>query len=626
MTAFRRSNWVMALSTLLAAAVLSASISAPVAEGITAGAAAAAGHAPASAFSAALGQPPGAVPGIDVSHHQDTIDWPDVAAAGHRFVFAKATEGRGFVDPLYAINKFNAQAAGLVFGAYHFARPDDSANDAVREADHFLTTAQLTPGNLIPVLDIERTGGLSHAGVTKWILTWLGRVTERLGVRPMIYTSPSGWATRTGDTRAVAEAGYTVLWVAHWGVDEPRLPADDWAGHGWTFWQYTSQGSVPGIEGRVDLDWYESGDFGPVTIPSPDVTAPVANLTPPAGVSDPMTVSFNEVVRRIDASNILIRVAETSLAVEASTTCRSGPGAEVDCATGNVRRVEVQPLAPLVPGEGYESVVNPFGVPVPVVDRSGNAAPETVVPFAAPTDVEETSVAASYAWRTVPSPRARGGSYAVERSRGATATFAFSGGSVTWYTAVGPAMGRAAIAIDGVGRGTFDQYGNRLRFDVAHRFTGLGPGSHTITVRVLGRRSANATDTQVAVDAFAAAGGVVASPELGQSWAGVDAAQASGGSLAASDLARASVTFTFRGTGVDWYTVRDPRQGRAEIYVDGVLVRTVDNYAANPAFGVTRPVGGLIDGVHTVRIVVVGAGRPAADGTFVSVDRFVVHG
>ena len=76
--------------------------------------------------------------------------------------------------------------------------------------------------------------------MTTWILTWLARVTERLGVRPMVYTSPSGWATRTGDTTAVAEAGYTVLWVAHWGVAEPRLPADDWAGHGWTFWQYTS--------------------------------------------------------------------------------------------------------------------------------------------------------------------------------------------------------------------------------------------------------------------------------------------------------------------------------------------------------------------------------------------------
>lgn len=615
----------MVLSTLVAALVLSASVVLPGPDGGP-GFAGSAGDAGDSVVSIELGQPAGSLPGIDISHHQDTIDWPQVAASGKRFAFAKATEGRSFVDPLYAINKFNAQAAGLVFGAYHFARPDSSANDAIREADHFVTIAQLTPGNLIPVLDIERTGGLTHAGVTKWILTWLARVTERLGVRPMVYTSPGGWASRTGDTTAVVDAGYTVLWVAHWGVEEPRLPANDWGGHGWTFWQYTSDGSVPGIEGRVDLDWYESSDFGPVLIPSPDITAPVPTLTTPADVSEPMTVRFSEIVRQVDASNVLIRVAGTGVTVEASTTCRSGQGAEVDCQTGNVRSVHVQPLDPLVPGEDYEAVVNPLGAPVPVVDRSGNPAPETAAAFSAPTEVEQTSAAVSYEWRTVSSQRAFGGSYAVERTRGATASFAFTGRSVTWYTATGPSMGRAAVAIDGVGRGTFDQHGSGLRFEVARRFTGLEQGSHTITVRVLGRGSANATDTQVVVDAFEVGGNVVAGPALEASWGSVDASQASGGSLASSDLARASVTFTFRGTGVDWYTVRDRVQGRAEIFVDGVLMRTVDNYAANPMFGVRRVVSGLVDGVHTLRIVVLGTSRPAADGTFVSIDRFVVHG
>ena len=35
----------------------------------------------------------------------------------------------------------------------------------------------------------------------------------------------------------------------------PRgIPADDWGGRSWTFWQYTSDGVVPGISGRVDLN------------------------------------------------------------------------------------------------------------------------------------------------------------------------------------------------------------------------------------------------------------------------------------------------------------------------------------------------------------------------------------
>src|SRR6266545_4590823 len=141
--------------------------------------------------------PPGAIPGIDVSHHQGTIDWAQVAASGQRFVIAKASEGLFSVDPTYATNRAGATAAGLVFGAYHFARPDLHPNGPTGEADHFVDTAQLGPGNIVPVLDLERSGDLTQAQLTAWILAWLGEVTARTGVRPMVYTSPNGWANRT---------------------------------------------------------------------------------------------------------------------------------------------------------------------------------------------------------------------------------------------------------------------------------------------------------------------------------------------------------------------------------------------------------------------------------------------
>jgi GH25 family lysozyme M1 (1,4-beta-N-acetylmuramidase) len=574
----------------------------------------------------ALAPPPGALPGIDVSHHQDVIDWALVAASGQRFVFAKATEGRTFVDPMYATNKAGAQASGIAFGAYHFAQPDRGQDDAILEADHFVDTALLEPGNLLPVLDIERTNGLSHDEITEWILIWLGRVTERLGVRPIVYTSPGGWDARTGDTTAVAEAGYSVLWVAHWGVEEPRLPAEEWAGHGWTFWQYGNCGSIPGIDGCVDVDWSRSSDLGPVTIPSPDVVPPVVSFSPPADVGDPLTVTFDEVVRGVSAANVSIRVTSTGATLEVATTCRSAKEAVVDCATGNVRTVVLQPIVPLVPGETYEAVVNPVGTPAPVVDRSGNPAPATSHLFAPPTAVEQDSAAVAYAWRTVSNRNAFGGSQAVERTTGATASFAFTGRSVTWYTATGPDQGRAAIRIDGVRRGTFDQYAPARHARVARTFDGLERGPHTIVVRAIGTAAASASDTQVVVDAFGFGGDVVANPALEAAWGSVDAPAASGGSLAASDLERASVTFTFRGSGVEWTTVRDRHQGRASIFVDGAFVRTVDGYAASPTYGVVRSVTGLAPGVHTLRVVVLGEGRPAATGTFVSVDRFVAIG
>jgi hypothetical protein len=81
---------------------------------------------------------------------------------------------------------------------------------------------------------------------------------------------------------------------------------------------------------------------------------------------------------------------------------------------------------------------------------------------------------------------------------------------------------------------------------------------------------------------------------------------------------------TFRGTGIDWFTYLGPDQGRAEVYLDGLLVGKVDNYAASPAFGVARSFTGLADDVHTFRIVVLGDARPAADGALVSIDRLAI--
>jgi len=68
-----------------------------------------------------------------------------------------------------------------------------------------------------------------------------------------------------GDTRWFADNGYPVLWVAHWGVNAPTVPAQNWGGRSWTFWQYTNCGSVPGISGCVDLDRFNGTSLSSVT-------------------------------------------------------------------------------------------------------------------------------------------------------------------------------------------------------------------------------------------------------------------------------------------------------------------------------------------------------------------------
>jgi lysozyme len=203
--------------------------------------------------------------GIDVSHWQGRPTWKKVKADGVQFVIAKATEGQAHVDTQYARNKRRADALGIPFAAYHFARPDRTTDDARREADHFVRTARLAGRHLLPVLDLEVTGGLGPKRLIEWTRTWLRRVERKLGVKPIIYASPSFWVDRMNNTRWFADNGYR-LWIAHWRVSQPRVPASNWGGRGWTLWQMTDCGRVSGISGCVDVDLYSGTRIGRLRI------------------------------------------------------------------------------------------------------------------------------------------------------------------------------------------------------------------------------------------------------------------------------------------------------------------------------------------------------------------------
>jgi Tol biopolymer transport system component len=205
--------------------------------------------------------------GIDVSHWQGTIDFDAVAADGIRFAFAKASEGTDYEDPNYATNRANAGAAGLAFGAYHYAQPSSSTGDAVDEADHFVDTAQPESGDLLPVIDLEDSGGLSDSKLTDWLWDYLDEVLARTGVHALIYTSPSFWEDHLGDTDEFANGGYSLLWIAHWFAPTPTVPGNNWGGHGWTFWQNSDCTHVDGITGCVDSDVFNGIILRPAEIP-----------------------------------------------------------------------------------------------------------------------------------------------------------------------------------------------------------------------------------------------------------------------------------------------------------------------------------------------------------------------
>jgi PQQ-like domain len=115
---------------------------------------------------------------------------------------------------------------------------------------------------------------------------------------------------------------------------------------------------------------------------------------------------------------------------------------------------------------------------------------------------EETALGIRYgAWRGVAARAASGGSYHVSKSPRARLTFAFAGTRISWITATGPAFGRARVVIDGVGH-TVDLYRPRHHWRVGLAFTGLGAGTHHITVIPLGKKDRASASANVVFDAF----------------------------------------------------------------------------------------------------------------------------
>jgi lysozyme len=229
--------------------------------------------------------------GLDVSNWNGAINWTKVAHAGYRFAFGKATEGTSYNDKTYTGNRNGSEGAGLVFGGYHFARPAGTSlagatASAINQANHFLAVAGPQPGELPPVLDLEKTGNLPKQRLLVWTLAWLGQLYARIGVEPFVYTSPLFWKRSLGDSTAAAAAG-TGLWIAHWTPNgNPLVPAQNWNGDGWTFWQWTDCVSVPGVRHCSDGDRLNGTQLSSVAI-QPYPSGPPLLSIPPTIVGPP---------------------------------------------------------------------------------------------------------------------------------------------------------------------------------------------------------------------------------------------------------------------------------------------------------------------------------------------------
>ena len=181
--------------------------------------------------------------GVDVSHHQKRIEWDTVVAKESLdFAFVKATEGHDFRDTLFCRNWENLHRLGVRRGAYHFFR---SYGCGYEQAQNFLQTVEMQPGDLAPVLDIEVTDGMPAEAFVEQARIWLDIVESNLGIRPIVYTNQFFY-----ENYLAGHFEHYPLWIARYSDERPLLTT----GKKWDFWQYSNEGCLEGISKKVDMN------------------------------------------------------------------------------------------------------------------------------------------------------------------------------------------------------------------------------------------------------------------------------------------------------------------------------------------------------------------------------------
>lgn len=113
--------------------------------------------------------------GIDISHHNKTIDFNKVKISGVDTVIIKATEGGSYTDPKLMEHYTNAKDKGFNIGFYHFLY---ELSDPLKQAEHFWNSIKDKEFNVIPVLDAERNNSnkFNRTSYTDFLLSFLEKI------------------------------------------------------------------------------------------------------------------------------------------------------------------------------------------------------------------------------------------------------------------------------------------------------------------------------------------------------------------------------------------------------------------------------------------------------------------
>lgn len=353
---------------------------------------------------------------------------------------------------------------------------------------------------------------------------------------------------------------------------------------------------------------------------SADTTAPtVTSIATPSTLTAAAVVTFSEPVNGLNGTLVSVGVTGTTTKVATALSCLDN-GVSASCA-GTFDKLRITPKSALVPGQHYTVTVAAGATH----DLAGNASVAASKAFRALRTIEENNSVVKASWPTVKTTSAFGGSYVREHLAGATASWTFTGTSVTWWTVTGKNQGKAYVFVDGVRKATVDNYASATHYKVARTVKSLRNAKHTLKIQVLGvKGSTQGTGTFVSVDAFTVGKTRTNTPRLATTLRRIASKHFAASHASVGDLAGQTMSLTFRGTSVTWVTMKSVNQGKAAVYVDGVLKATIDNWASTTSYGVKRTIGHLADKQHTVKIVVLGKHHKGGKGNLVTLDRFTV--
>ncbi len=188
--------------------------------------------------------------GVDVSYHQGKINWSSVAASDIQFAFIRAGSFKSGLDACFRDNMSGAIAAGIPVGIYVYSYAT-TPEMAAQEGLFAISCAKDYPIAYPIAYDIEDA---YHKGMTpdqlKALINSFCNTVQGAGYYPIVYSSKNWFTNRIGSVTQDT-------WVAQY--------ADACAYPGYAFWQPTSHGYVPGIEGRVDLD-FQFKDYSGIII------------------------------------------------------------------------------------------------------------------------------------------------------------------------------------------------------------------------------------------------------------------------------------------------------------------------------------------------------------------------